>query len=629
MHRAALLFSAICFMLAAAASWFMSTRAVDYLERETQAQLDSALLASGQNWATIRSDGLVVHLTGLAPDESARLRAIEVIGQMVDTRRLEDRTTVLQSSAIQEPRFSLEVLRNIDRVSLIGLIPAREGRAAILSAAETIVDGGTVTDMLESAEYDLPDGWQRNLDFGMASLAELPRSKISITPERVKITAVTESPEEKNQVEQLLSRTKPDGTALVMDISAPRPVITPFRFRMTMDGDEVRLLDCSADTRASRDRILRAVAKAGFKDKALCNIGLGVPTTDWDRAVVQSVQALIKMGGGTLTFTDSDISLVALDTTPQETFDGAAGELENALPTLFSLQAVLPPKILKDGEEAEVELPEFTATRSPEGLIQLRGRVPNELSKTSIGVYAKSLFTDEGVYNQTRIDPELPDGWPIRVLAGLEGLSKLHHGAISVQPDLVEIRGVGAREDITAEVSRIFATRLGDARTYKIAVRYDPKLIPKTNELDAKLDARACETQINAVLDAQQIAFAPSSTTIEAESQGVLDAIAEILRNCQEAAFVIEGHTDSQGREEMNLNLSQNRAEAVLSGLIARRILIGGLTAKGYGESQPIADNGTEDGRATNRRIAFRLVLPETEASAEDAVPADQEEADE
>ncbi|MBC6442717.1 MAG: OmpA family protein [Rhodobacteraceae bacterium] len=619
MRCAVRFFSAICFMLAAYASWLISGWAVTYLENETQTHVGSALLASGQNWATIRTDGLLVHLTGFAPDETARLRTIEVIGQMVDTRRLHDSTAVLQLSGIQAPRFSLEVLRNRDRISLIGLIPARAGRAGILGQAEEIVDGGIVTDMLESAEYAMPAGWQQNLDFGMTSLAALPRSKISITPENVRITAVAESSTEKAQVEQFLTRTKPGGTNLVMHISAPRPVISPFRFRMTMSEKEVRLLDCSADTDASRARILRAVAKAGLEGKGICNVGLGVPTTDWDVAVIQSIAAMRDLGGGTLTFTDSDISLVARNQVTQEVFDQVIGQLENELPQLFSLHAVLPPEALKGGDAAGQKKPEFSATLSPEGMVQLRGRVPNDLSKQSIEVYAKSLFGENDVYEQTRIDAQLPDGWPGRILAGLEGLSQLDHGIIIVRDDLVSIRGVGAREDIPAEVSRIFATRLGDARDYKIQVAFDQNLIPKQPDIESRLKARDCETRINAVLDARQIAFAPSSTDIEAESRDVLDAIAEILHECPEAEFVIEGHTDSRGREEMNLNLSQNRAEAVLSGLIDRRVLTAGITAKGYGEAQPVADNSTEEGRAANRRIAFRLLLPETEATRGDA----------
>jgi OmpA-OmpF porin, OOP family len=73
----------------------------------------------------------------------------------------------------------------------------------------------------------------------------------------------------------------------------------------------------------------------------------------------------------------------------------------------------------------------------------------------------------------------------------------------------------------------------------------------------------------------------------------------------------IGGHTDSQGSEGMNERLSQERADAVLNAIMARRVLTSNLTAKGYGEAKPIADNGTEAGREANRRIEFRLILPD------------------
>ncbi len=617
MHRTALLFSAISFVLVAAAAFFLASRAVEYVESSTQESVDKALLASGQNWATIRPDGLVVHLTGLAPDEAARLQALEIMGQVIDSNRISDRTTVLQSSEIVEPRFSLEVLRNLDRISLIGLIPERVGRTFILDRAAKIADGGTVTDMLESTEHRVPSGWATNLDFGLESLEQLKRSKISITPEEVRVTAVTESPEEQSNVEQALLKAKPDGVVLIMDISAPRPVIAPFRFRMRIDGDDVELQSCSSDTRASRDRILRAVRKAGGEQKLICDIGLGVPTTEWDQAIIPSIQTLAALGGGTLDVSDSDISLVATDDVSQSRFDTLVGALENGLPELFSLQAVLPPKIAIDGTQAATEAPEFVATRSPEGLVQLRGRIQNQQAKESVGAFAAALFGADAVDNKTLIDPNLPDGWPTRVLAGLEGLSELRHGSVIVQPEEVSIRGISAKPEITTIMSKLFAVRLGSGNGYKIDVQHDPKLIAKDNPLDA----RQCEAQLNAVLAEQQIAFAPGSSTIEASSQGVLDAIADILRECPDTRFVIEGHTDSQGRDEMNLALSQQRADAVLSGLLARRILINGLTAKGFGETQPLADNGTENGRAANRRIAFRLVTDDapTTVSEEDS----------
>jgi OOP family OmpA-OmpF porin len=71
----------------------------------------------------------------------------------------------------------------------------------------------------------------------------------------------------------------------------------------------------------------------------------------------------------------------------------------------------------------------------------------------------------------------------------------------------------------------------------------------------------------------------------------------------------------------MNLGLSQSRADAVLNGLLAREVLVSNLTAQGYGESQPIADNDTEEGRERNRRIEFRLLSTAVSGEAADADP--------
>ena len=72
----------------------------------------------------------------------------------------------------------------------------------------------------------------------------------------------------------------------------------------------------------------------------------------------------------------------------------------------------------------------------------------------------------------------------------------------------------------------------------------------------------------------------------------------------------------------MNLRLSQARADAVLNGLLARRVLTSNLTAQGYGETRPIAPNDTEEGRETNRRIEFLLASDVAERDAREAAEA-------
>lgn len=115
------------------------------------------------------------------------------------------------------------------------------------------------------------------------------------------------------------------------------------------------------------------------------------------------------------------------------------------------------------------------------------------------------------------------------------------------------------------------------------------------------------------------------SADIEADALSTIDGIATVLKDCSYVEMEIAGHTDSQGREAMNQQLSQRRAEAVLTALQARRVLTGNLTPKGYGEANPIADNDTEEGREANRRIEFTPVKPDPEADQEPSAETDAE----
>jgi OOP family OmpA-OmpF porin len=119
--------------------------------------------------------------------------------------------------------------------------------------------------------------------------------------------------------------------------------------------------------------------------------------------------------------------------------------------------------------------------------------------------------------------------------------------------------------------------------------------------------------------------FEPGSGTLDASAADVLDSIAIMIADCPDLQLEIQGYTDSQGRESMNQALSQTRAQSVLTALQDRRILTKGFVAVGYGESKPIADNETQEGRDANRRIEFVQVMPETEEQTEGDAEADAE----
>jgi outer membrane protein OmpA-like peptidoglycan-associated protein len=91
------------------------------------------------------------------------------------------------------------------------------------------------------------------------------------------------------------------------------------------------------------------------------------------------------------------------------------------------------------------------------------------------------------------------------------------------------------------------------------------------------------------------------------ESKPDLNRAVNFLKQNPGLRIEIAGHTDSVGTDQYNKKLSQDRAESVRQYLIAGGIDAGRLKAVGYGESQPVADNGTDDGKARNRRVEMRV----------------------
>jgi len=101
------------------------------------------------------------------------------------------------------------------------------------------------------------------------------------------------------------------------------------------------------------------------------------------------------------------------------------------------------------------------------------------------------------------------------------------------------------------------------------------------------------------------IHFESGSAILKPESMKIIDQIVTLMKEHAEVKFSVEGHTDSDGTEESNLTLSEQRAKAVRSAMISKGIDGSRLSAKGYGESQPLSENSTPEGKAKNRRVEF------------------------
>src|SRR5690606_28333281 len=142
---------------------------------------------------------------------------------------------------------------------------------------------------------------------------------------------------DRRRLEAELRRRAPIGVKLALEITAPRPAITPFTLRFLIAADGSAKFDaCSADTDEARKRILDAAAAAGLTGPASCVIGIGAPSPRWGEAAALAIAALKELGGGAVTISDTDVSLVALESADRALFDTVTGTLDNRLPDAFS-----------------------------------------------------------------------------------------------------------------------------------------------------------------------------------------------------------------------------------------------------------------------------------------------------
>ncbi|MEO1911968.1 MAG: OmpA family protein [Paracoccus sp. (in: a-proteobacteria)] len=591
--------------------WVGAEAAATFIEERAAQDVGLALQSGGFDWATVSTDGLRVRLTGTAPTEVERFRAMTQATGVVDANRIVDEMTVASVEAMTPPDFKIELLRNDQGVSLIGLVPAATDRQAILRSLRADAPDGQVTDLLESADYQVPDLWDASVTYGIKAAQMTDQAKVSIGPGLVVVAALAKDREDKGRLEAALKRDLPKGVRLDSSITAPRPVIAPFTMRFAIDDKGPRFDACAADDEAAQDRIIGAARTVGLEGAVDCTLGLGAPSPDWGSAAEAAIKAVGQLGAGQVTISDADVALVVPAGMDQGRFDAAAGELEQALPQGFSLKAVLEKARPKDQGPAT-----FEATLTESGSLSMTGRIADQQMREAVDSFATSRFdvTQSGL----RSDPDVPGGWTVRVVAALEAIDALQAGSVRVTPDLLQVTGMSGDPNATDRTAALLSQRLGTGARYALTIGYDRRLDPALGLPDGD----ECVAQLNTVMSESEIGFEPSSSSIAGDPGPTLDRLAQTMVECADFQIEAGGHTDAQGSDGFNAELSRGRAQAIVTAMKDAGIDITNMTSRGYGESQPIATNDTEEGREANRRIEFRLLSPHPARAAAPAVTA-------
>jgi len=376
------------------------------------------------------------------------------------------------------------------------------------------------------------------------------------------------------------------GVRLVNDDSRLVPEAKPFTW--SAERDVVRVtLGGNAPLPAIKGRLLDAARASlnGVEVADRMGLARGAPPR-FDAAALLLIEQIGKLKEGKITLSDNQVSLsgMARDLGGREAI---AAALKN-LPEGFSVAA------------NEVKAPPyiFQAYKDPVALtLTLTGYVPDNNVHAALVAAAGRKFFNEKVVDNLKASVGAPSGFSNAVIPALGALSRLSTGTLVVSDREVKLSGDALYEVAAGQIRAALTKDLPRGWQGKPEISVKPAAAP--------VDATVCQQLFSDLLGKARIRFERARAVIDPDSAGLLDRLTETAMRCPAANIEIVGHTDADGNEGFNQELSEKRAQAVADYLVQAGLPAERFKATGYGGTQPLARNDTDDGKMQNRRIEF------------------------
>lgn len=190
-------------------------------------------------------------------------------------------------------------------------------------------------------------------------------------------------------------------------------------------------------------------------------------------------------------------------------------------------------------------------------------------------------------------------------LSGCKSMNKTQKGAAIGTAGGAAVGGVIGRASGNTALGAIIGAAVGGVTGAVIGRKMDKQAKEIENEVPGAKVERVGE---GIVVDFEEkILFGYDQAVVNTSAEDNLDKLVKVLKEYPDTNIEVQGHTDSKGSENYNQGLSERRAGAVSTYLRNRGVTSSRISTKGYGETAPVADNGTEDGRAQNRRVTFLI----------------------
>jgi OOP family OmpA-OmpF porin len=412
----------------------------------------------------------------------------------------------------------------------------------------------------------------------------LDKSKVTVSGRDVTLAADAFSEEGRRHAVAAIAAVP--GVRLVDDETRLVPETKPFVWSAERDVVRVTLTG-SSPLPATKGKLLEAARAdlGGIEVVDQTNLSRGAPPR-FDEAALLLLNQVARLKDGKITISDNKVSLsgMARELGGREAIAAALKNLPEGF-SVASNEIKAPPYI-------------FQANKDPvASTVTLTGYVPDNNTHTAIVAAAGRKFFSEKVVDNLKNSLGAPSGFSNAVVPALGALSRLSTGTLVVTDREAKLSGDALYDAAAGQLRANLIKDFPQGWQLKADVSVKPAAAP--------VDATVCQQLFSELLGKGTIRFESGRSNIETDSAGLLDHLIEIALRCPATNIEVAGHTDSDGDGVTNQALSEKRAQAVVDYLVKAGLPTSRFTAVGYGSSQPLAGNGTDEGKAKNRRIEF------------------------
>lgn len=497
--------------------------------------------------------------------------------------------------------FTFTATRDADgATTLAGYVPDAAARAALHAAiADLAADTAAPAD-------GAPDDFAELVAKGLGVLATLDSGTLAYDGAGWALSGAVDTEQKGRDADAAFAAAGPGLRGWTYEVRRPTlPIISPYVWHAQKSGDGAVSITGFAPSESFKAGLAARVT--ALTDAT--TLGAGAPD-DFESSAAAGLDALLALEEGTLSLDGTRWRLggTAADSATRDAIaaalgDGADWQVTIALrtpepepeqePSAEPEPSAAPEPSAEPDRGLEITDPMparfvFEAGKDGGQPIALRGGVPAAAAAAFFGVRAGDVPTDA-----LRVQQGLPADFITNALTGLDALLGLSEGRLGFDGARWWLRGMAetapARDAIAASIAA-----LPEPEDWSVLVGVLPPI-------------EICREHVAGLERRNAITFQSGSAQLTDASLPVIDELAADLKICAPASVHVEGHTDSDGAEALNLALSVARAEAVVAALIVRGVDAERLYAEGYGESSPIASNDTPEGKAQNRRIAFTI----------------------